>query len=257
MNIVILVGSYRKHGNTARISAFIVEELRKLLAAAGESLQDEVVFLNHEDLQLCRGCRVCFDHGEEKCPLHDGLLALRARMHAADLVLVATPVYVDDVSGSTKNWMDRLAFACHRPEFYDQKAYLLYTTGSALSPHTLRTLNTIRTWGYTIIGQMGFKTGALMNANDLARHQKNAQKAARRIFQRTRRKENPSWMALMIFSVQQALWQKEQKPSYDLIHWKGKGWLEPGVDYYSPHTSHFLKRQTARWLGRIIARLVV
>ena len=117
MKILALVGSYRKRGNTARIVAMIAEELQKLATTADEILEVETVYLAHQDIGLCRGCRVCFDQGEELCPLRDDLLAIKTRMEEADGFIIASPVYVHDVNGVVKNWIDRLAFVCHRPEF--------------------------------------------------------------------------------------------------------------------------------------------
>lgn len=76
-------------------------------------------------------------------------------MKAADAIILASPVYVDDVSGITKNWIDRLAHVCHRPEFYGKYAYLLSTTGASSTRHTLRTMNAPMYWGFTIIGRAG------------------------------------------------------------------------------------------------------
>ncbi|NDJ36042.1 MAG: flavodoxin family protein [Chloroflexi bacterium] len=53
----------------------------------------------------------------------------RLNLSAADLLIVATPVYVNDVNDLVKTWIDRLAFVCHRPEFADRSAYLLATEG--------------------------------------------------------------------------------------------------------------------------------
>ncbi len=140
MKILICVGSYRKNGNTARVADLVEEKLVKLAAQAHVPLEIETVFLAHQDIGLCRGCRVCFDKGEDLCPLHDDFLAVKAKMLEADGIVAASPIYVDDVCGTTKNWIDRLAHVCHRPQFAGKCAYLITTVGSGPSRHALRTL---------------------------------------------------------------------------------------------------------------------
>ena len=42
-----------------------------------EPLEMETVYLGQQDINPCRGCRVCFDQGEEICPLKDDLISER------------------------------------------------------------------------------------------------------------------------------------------------------------------------------------
>ena len=58
----------------------------------------------------------------------------------ADGVVLASPVYVNDVSGHVKTLIDRLAFVCHRPQFM-QTPFFLATTGGSSCRHALRTGN--------------------------------------------------------------------------------------------------------------------
>ena len=116
MKILTCVGSYRKNGNTARVVGLIEEQLQKVAAHNNEALEIETVYLGHHDIGICRGCRVCFDKGEEQCPLSDDLLAIKSKIKESDGIIIASPVYVNDVNGIVKNWIDRLAHVCHRPD---------------------------------------------------------------------------------------------------------------------------------------------
>lgn len=89
MRILALVGSYRKNGNTDQIVRLIVRQLDRLAAQNHEELQVETIYLGRQDIFPCRGCRVCFDRGEDCCPCRDDLLAIKASMKAADGILVA------------------------------------------------------------------------------------------------------------------------------------------------------------------------
>jgi multimeric flavodoxin WrbA len=162
----------------------IQAQTQAIAARRDEPLAFDILYLGHMDVQLCRGCRTCFDHGEDKCPLKDDLPTIKAHMDAADGIILASPVYVNDVNGIAKNWMDRLAYVCHRPAFAGKCAYLLATVAGGPSSHTLRTMNTaVLTWGCHIVGQAGYRMGALMAQEGLeSRYQEETARVATAMF---------------------------------------------------------------------------
>lgn len=260
MKLMTIVGSHRKNGNTAQIVGLIEEELQAAAAEAGDALEIETVYLGRRELGMCRGCRTCFDQGEEACPLQDDLLALRASMQAADGLLVATPVYVDDVSGTVKNWIDRLAFVCHRPEFAGKSAFLVATVGIGPTSHTLRTLRmALMSWGYHIVGQAGFKMGARMAREEtVARYGQRAEGLGRQFYRaiRQRKYANPSFLSLMTFKIQQRSWHLAAKDSVDYAYWHSQGWTDPDREYYIEHEASRAKIACARLAGAVLARFV-
>jgi multimeric flavodoxin WrbA len=260
MKILILSGSYRKNGNTGQIISLIKEQLEEEATQCRQPLEIETVFLGHQHIELCRGCRVCFDQGEQKCPLKDDFLTIKVKMQQADGILLASPVYVDDVSGITKNWIDRLSHVCHRPEFAGKSAYLIATVGSSPTRHALQTMRlAMSVWGFHLSGLAGFKTGALMRPEEMkALHQEKAQRIAKKFFQDLYRHkaQQPSFISLMMFKIQQAIWQTEDPNTVDYQYWKSQGWLESHCDYYIPHHASRVKVTAARWTGALIKNFV-
>ena len=261
MKILALIGSYRKNGNTSQVVDLVCEGLRAEAARAGVPLEIETLYLGHLNIGACRGCRACFDRGEDKCPVKDDLLSVKARMKQADGVLVASPVYVDDVSGITKTWIDRLAHVCHRPEFAGKCAYLVATVGSTPTSRALGTLRlALSTWGFHITGKAGFKTGALMKPEEMkAAHAKKAAAIAYRFFKdiHERKWAKPSFMSLFMFKIQQRAWQRAtRRDTLDYAYWSGQGWTDLGRDFYIPHEASRLKVALARLAGSLIAPFV-
>ncbi len=260
MKILALMSSYRTHGNTAAIVEMVAAHLQSLAARHGEPLEYEMLPLGHADLQPCHGCRVCFDRGEAECPLHDDLVGIKARMQAADGLLVASPIYVNDVNGIAKNWIDRLAHVCHRPEFATQCAYVVTTVGGGPTSHALRTLRmALMTWGYCVVGQAGFRMGALMKREQAeALFQDAAARIAQQLYDalRERRFARPSFLSLMMFRIQQRAWQGVADGSIDHRYWADHGWLEPDCEFYIPHRAGRLKVALARVVGDVISRFV-
>ena len=78
----------------------------------------EIVALSDYRLGICRGCKQCFEKGEEFCPLKDDRDALFEKIMASDGVVFASPNYSFQVSGIMKIFLDRIGFVFHRPRFF-------------------------------------------------------------------------------------------------------------------------------------------
>jgi multimeric flavodoxin WrbA len=255
------MGSYRKRGNTARIVEMIEAEMEALAARQDEPLAFERIYLGHREIEFCRGCRTCFDRGEERCPLKDDVPAIRAQIDAADAIILASPVYVDDVSGILKNWIDRMAYVCHRPAFAGKCAYLVATVADSPTRHTLRTMNAaLRTWGVHIVGQAGYKMGALMDPEEAEhRYRGEAAQIAQVLFEAISQERalRPSFLSLMIFRIQQLAWEKAADPdSVDYAYWERQGWFDPDCTFYIEHRASPIKVALARLAGAALTPFV-
>ncbi len=262
MKILLLQSSGRAAGNTARAMRLAEEALKAEAAAAGVTLETEALDLARLDIRPCKGCRSCFDRGESTCPQKDEILSVKEKMKAADGLLLAGPVYVNDVNGIMKNWIDRLAHVCHRPEFAGKTAFLLVTTGDTSGKHTLRSMQVpLWTWGYRVAGQAWLKTGGTaMSATEMKeRHSERIARAARKLFRdiRDNRAERPSFVSLLVFRIQQAGWSKAAPGSIDYAYWHDKGWLNTRrCTWFTPHRANAVKVAAARAVGALAAGFV-
>lgn len=259
MKILLINSSYRINGNTSRIISLFDEKFKRLGKELGFRIETENVLLAHSELNICRGCRVCFDKGEEKCPLRDDMLKIRDKMMQADGYVIASPVYVEDVNGVMKNWIDRMAFNSHRPAFYGKNALLITTSGIGSSKHSLKTMITaFNTWAMNVIGTMKFRLGALSEIQDIKlKYDESINRAAKGFVQAIKNKsaEKPSFYSLIAFSVQQKYWLKNQqyKDTYDYKYWEDRKWMDHGCTYYFPQKSNALKVKIAEIIGRVVA----
>ena len=260
MTIVSCIGSPRKNGNTARAAALLVEELRSAARTRDVDLTVDTVFLSDLRIELCRGCRACFDRGEDHCPHHDDLPTLRDKLLHADGVILSSPVYVNDVSGTMKNVIDRLAFTCHRPTFQKVTACFLATTGSSPMRHTLRTLQ--GAWlsmGGPGRNTVGLKTGALSTQNEIKRiHARRINRLAQHFFIAIEEKayEKAGFASLLIFCIQQKSWyriSKKKGETLDSMYWLSQGWFDRRCTFFVPHRASPLKVVAARALGTFLS----
>ena len=254
----MLQSSGREAGNTARAIAMVEDALRAEAGSRGEPLELETLQLARMDLRPCTGCRVCFNKGETACPLNDDLLSIKTRMKAVDGIVLGSPVYVNDVNGVMKNWIDRMAHVCHRPEFAGKSALLVATTGGTSVKHAVRTMEVaLWTWGFRTVGRVGLVTGANMPAEEMKRRHSGAiLRGAQRLFLDVvqKRSMKPSFLSLMVFRIQQSGWGKSAPGSIDFAYWNDRGWLDTRrCSYFFPHKASRIKVAAARAAGAVTA----
>ena len=259
MKILAINGSYRKNGNTARMIDMVATQMQEIASKKQGNFEFEIVHLGHQDIGFCRGCRVCFDKGEQKCPLQDDLLSIYQKILSADGLILASPVYVNDVSGIMKNWIDRNAFLSHRPAIAGKQAMIITTVGLGPTRHASRTMaEVLTTWGVILVGEQGFKMGARMpKTHAQSLFQDRVMKAATRFYRALEKPAVPSFLSLMTFRIQQGYWWKElPNDSVDVRYWQSQGLTHPQRDYYISHQANKLKISMARLIGTILVPFV-
>jgi multimeric flavodoxin WrbA len=79
-----------------------------LEGARSAGAETENIFLAHKKIHHCVGCYTCWIKTPGKCAIQDDMAELLLKGYASDIVVFATPVYVDNVTGIMKNFMDRM-----------------------------------------------------------------------------------------------------------------------------------------------------
>jgi multimeric flavodoxin WrbA len=100
MKIVCLLGSPRTNGNSSILAS------RFLATAAGLGAETRAFELNRLTYRCCQGCYAC-KTTLDSCIVQDDLTAVLEAVRAADVVVLATPVYYGDISGQLKCFIDR------------------------------------------------------------------------------------------------------------------------------------------------------
>lgn len=100
-NIVILVGSMRKDGNTDLLAQAFAEGARKNNTV-------EIISVADYKVNPCIGCNSCFTREGNKCFQNDDMDEIYEKLKIADIVVVASPVYFYGISAELKSVIDRL-----------------------------------------------------------------------------------------------------------------------------------------------------
>ena len=112
--VVAVVGSPRPHGNTSLLVDVALEELSR------RGIRVEKVVLGERQLAGCLGHDDCAER--RACPLGDDAAGVLDAVYAADGLILATPVYYENVSAQMKAFMDRNVFRYAHDEWLPAKA---------------------------------------------------------------------------------------------------------------------------------------
>ena len=99
-NVVIISGSPRKHGN----SDLLCDQFLKGAKEAGN--QAEKIFLRDKTINFCLACDGCKKNGGT-CVHDDDMAEILDKMTAADVLVLATPVYFYTMDAQMKAVIDR------------------------------------------------------------------------------------------------------------------------------------------------------
>lgn len=198
MKILAIIGSPHK-GNTYRAVQQVEIDMKK----CGDDVEFEYLFLKDVNMEPCRGCFACISKGEEFCPIKDDRFLMEEKMRDADGIILATPVYVANVSALTKNFIDRMSYLSHRPKFFDKYALALVTSCGGGIPETLKYLDewVLSGWGFNLIDKLGIMVHPALKQSE--KTQNKIQNASRDLYASIKEKKNmaPGFRQLMQFRI--------------------------------------------------------
>jgi multimeric flavodoxin WrbA len=252
--ITIFIGSARK-----RTTYEAVVEFAKNMKKYGE-FEIEHVFLDDYNLGFCNGCKVCFDKGEEFCPLKDDRDVLIEKMARSDGVVFASPNYAFQVSARMKNLLDRCAFIYHRPRFFGKQLTVIVTQG-LFGGREIRNFleNAGENFGFSVVKGSVVNTLEPMTVKRKAMLEKEIATLARRYSKALKRSElpAPSIVRLIGFRMTRTMLQWMRVKLRDYYYYRDKGWFDSEY-YYNTHMNIF-KKAIARFsdtCGRMIAKKI-
>lgn len=131
MNVLIILGSPRKKGNSETLVQSVVGGLQEK-----KECTVEYAYIHGMDISPCRGCGGCEKTGN--CVVKDDLTELYEKVDLADVMFLVTPVYFYGPSAQIKTFIDRfqarwsrkyLLKKTHRPE-ENRKGFLIGTAAT-------------------------------------------------------------------------------------------------------------------------------
>lgn len=102
MKIIAINGSPKGKSSNTDI---LVKEFCKGAEEAGAAV--EHVYLIEKEIKNCHGCFNCWTKTPGKCIINDDMKEIRKKLLNKDIIIFATPLYVDNVTGIMKTFIDR------------------------------------------------------------------------------------------------------------------------------------------------------
>jgi multimeric flavodoxin WrbA len=204
MKILAIIGSPRK-GNTYKV----VNKLEQLLMKNGK-IEFNYLFLKDAYILCCKGCFQCFQKGSEYCPLKDDKEKIVDEMLKSSGIIFASPAYNFNVTSLMKNFIDRLAYNGHRPQFINQHVLNVVTTAGVGLKEVFSYMNNYvsKIWGFRTYTNIGFKNIPYKNPIQFQERDNRKIELISKVFYKKILNENysPRFYHIDQFCTTRALW---------------------------------------------------
>ncbi|OHD06078.1 MAG: hypothetical protein A2086_06570 [Spirochaetes bacterium GWD1_27_9] len=187
MKIIAIIGSPKGKGAGYKIVKMLEDRMKSI-----GKVEFEYLFLKNANLKPCIGCYKCMTMGEEKCPLKDDRSNIEQKLLEADGIILSSPVYVNNVSGLMKNFIDRFAYRNHRPCFHRQKVLSVGNMAGGGNKETLSALSVTLGGSYKV-HELGISTPPWMQTErSIAKKERAIDIASKKFYQACIDKSLPS-----------------------------------------------------------------
>lgn len=176
--MIVVLGSPRTKGNSATLAQQVIS------GAQSVGAEVESFYLHGMDIRPCNACDACLKTSEPACVIEDDMQLLYPKLQAADVIVVASPIYWFTVSAQTKLFMDR-CYAFEGPgrnPLADKRFAYVLTYGDS-DPFNSGAVNALRTFqdGMRYIGAeiVGTVYGSASKPGEIAQNEALMDKAYR------------------------------------------------------------------------------
>ncbi len=221
MKTVIIHGQSHQ-GSTYHIAHTLGEKL------GGESKE---FFLPRDFDKFCVGCNQCFMKGEESCPHYEALQPLTTALDEADVIILASPVYVYHATGAMKAFLDHYGYRwmVHRPEgsmFRKQGVCICTAAGAGLSSTNKDMADSLFFWGVGKIYRYGKGVAAIEWKGVNEKKRASIEKATTALANRIRKQHGrvTPGIKTRVWFFAMHLMQRKGFNEADARYWKEKGW---------------------------------
>ena len=251
MKVTAFVGSARK-----KHTYIATEQFMKNLQLYGD-INYEIVMLNDYKIEICRGCKLCLDKGEELCPLKDDRDKLIEKIKNSDGVVFASPNYSFSVSGLMKVFLDRLGFLFHRPDFFGKTFTSIVVQGVYGGKKINEYLDFVgKGLGFDVVKGCCLNSMEPMTEKDQIKFGNVVYKQSKKFYSSLLKEEYPvpTLFELMVFrmartSIKVALNEKWK----DYRYYRQNGWFE--TDYYYPTQLNTIKKVAGMFFDFLFRRI--
>jgi len=165
-DILVLLGSPRKNGNSAILAGQII----KGAESAGASV--ETILLHGMNIAPCQSCYACQKKDSKGCAIEDDMQSVFQKLIKNDTWVIASPVYWFNMSAQTKLFMDRcFALSAYKKNAFAGKRIAVAMSYGDTDPFTSGCVNALRTFqdAFRYVGAkiIGMVYGSALEAGEI------------------------------------------------------------------------------------------
>lgn len=237
--VVAILGA-KKDGNTHNLLKFLEKQFNK------DKISLKIINLNEKNIQDCRGCETCvFGDG---CVIQDDMPEILDALKKSDGIIMASPVYNNNVSGKMKMFIDKTVKWSHSPVLTSKPYIGLSTTSSSGLDITLNYLNIVGiNWGAHPVGVIW----ASKRTTNMKKNKKVLNRFISTINQDVSEHE-PSLKQVIEFNKKKVLAETVFPNDYD--HWRDNNWLD--MNYYYECKIGLFKRAMGAFLHWMLYKIL-
>ncbi len=221
MKITIIHGQSHK-GSTYHIARMLSEK-------TGGNVTE--FFLPKDFNSFCTGCTVCFEKSEKRCPHYNKLEPLTKAIDNADVIILASPVYVYHVTGAMKAFLDHYGYRwmVHRPmeKMFSKQAVCISTAAGAGIKSTNKDMaDSMFFWGIGKTYKYGVAVRAVSWDGVPDKIKKRIGKKISALAAEIKRRHGhvkPAFKTRIFFNIMRIV-QKNGFNKADADYWTKKGW---------------------------------
>ncbi len=221
MKTVIIHGQSHT-GSTCHTARLLAEKI------GGELTE---FFLPRDFGEFCAGCFQCMNESETKCPHYEKLAPITKALDEADVIILASPVYVYHATGAMKAFLDHYGYRwmVHSPEgsmFKKQGVCISTAAGAGMRSTNKDMKDSLFFWGIAKIYSIGLGVAAASWEGMPEKKKAKLDKMTSSVAAKIRRKQGrvkPGLKTRGLFFIMH-LMQRNGFNERDVNYWKEKGW---------------------------------
>lgn len=231
MKILTIMGTAH-NGNTRAVVDLFLDEFK------GNNNEFDEVILPNDFQNFCLGCANCILKGEDKCPHYEMVSPIIKKIEEADLIILASPVFVGSCTSGMKALLDHMAYMwlVHRPKgsMFNKVGLIVTSAGGSGVKNTVKLLKTnLFYWGVPKTFNYGVTT-MKMGGNYVDYKKKDVIKSQvhKKAMQVKKALNNRKvGFKTKFFFKLFGMTQKNGWNKVDSDYWKNNGWLDGKKPY--------------------------
>ena len=223
MRITIIHGQSHE-GSTCHLARELVEKL------GGQATE---FFLPRDFGEFCVGCTACFEKNEALCPHYEKLRPITEALDRADVIILASPVYVFHATAAMKALLDHYGYRwmVHRPEacmFSKQAVCISTAAGAGMRSANRDMADSAFFWGVAKTYRLGAAVAEISWERVSEKKKRWIDKRLSRLAGKISRRcgrVRPGVKTKAFFSVMRLMQKRSRNPA-DGSYWAAKGWTK-------------------------------